>query len=54
VVVCPPPEGKHWHLALDTGLQSPEDFYAVGEEPRIEPQDRYRAVSRSLVVLLSK
>jgi len=52
--IFPAPSGKRWHLAVDTSRPSPEDISEPGREPLLDPQDRYRVGSRSIVVLLSR
>ena len=52
--VCPAPGGRQWYLAVDTGLAGQRDIHAKGSRPHLEPQDRYSAKSRSVVVLLSR
>jgi glycogen operon protein len=41
-----------WRRAVDTGLDSPEDFADDGNEVVIDPQDHYMANPRSVVVLI--
>jgi isoamylase len=53
-VICAAPGGKSWHLAVDTGLPSPEDFPEPGGEPALEPHDRHTLQSRSMAVLLAE
>jgi len=53
-VVCAPPRGKHWHLAIDTAGITPSDIYEPGREPQLQPQDSYTLDARSVVVLLSR
>jgi len=53
-VICAPPDGKSWYLAMDTGLPSPEDFLVPGQERLLPVQNRYMTKSRSAVVLLAK
>ncbi len=50
----PAPNGRGWHLALDTGLPSPQDVVFPGEEMELEPTPGYRVKARSMVVLLAK
>ncbi|UCF96954.1 MAG: glycogen debranching protein GlgX [Spirochaetaceae bacterium] len=53
-VICAPPDGKSWHLAIDTALSSPQDFLDPGRERPLAGQDRYTLVTRSAVVLLAR
>jgi len=46
--------GRRWHVALNTGMPSPEDIFAVGEEPRLENQSGIFVGPRSVVVLVGK
>ncbi|MDM8531143.1 glycogen debranching protein GlgX [Anaerolineales bacterium HSG25] len=53
--IPPPPQEKtRWHLALDTGLQSPNDIHAPGQEVELEEPSAYLLKERSLVVMLAK
>jgi isoamylase len=53
-VICAPPSGKSWYLAMDTGLNCPEDFLIPGHERLLPVQNRYTVKARSGVVLISK
>jgi glycogen operon protein len=53
-VLCEPPAGKSWHLSMDTGLPSPEDFLIPGRERLLPVQNRYTVRARSVVVLLAR
>ncbi len=46
--------GARWHLAVDTARESPQDLFAVGEEPVCEDCRIYRLNPRSSVVLLAR
>lgn len=48
------PKGKHWHLALDTYRNSPDDIFEVGSEPRLRNQASIAVEARSVVVLVGK
>jgi glycogen operon protein len=52
--LAPPFRRGKWHLAIDTGLDSPRDARPPGRETPLEPPNRYPVQSRSLVVLLSR
>jgi len=51
--LCPPPEGRLWAVAVDTGRKSPEDFFAPGEEKPLPAQDQYLLSPQSMAVLIS-
>ena len=53
-IVCEPPKGKRWHLAIDTGLPSPGDILEPGQERLVPNQDRYPLKPRSVAVLMAK
>jgi glycogen operon protein len=53
-VICTPPEGKSWYLAVDTSLPSPEDFLLPGQECLLPVQNRYTLQARSAAVLLAR
>jgi isoamylase len=46
------PNGVQWRLAVDTGRETPRDFYAPGEEPVFDVTDPYAMAARSSVILL--
>ncbi len=46
--------GMHWHVAVDTSRIAPDDLFAAGEEPRLEPSGNYHLGSRSSVILLAR
>jgi glycogen operon protein len=50
----PQVRGKQWHLAVDTAQTSPDDIYAVGEEPLLRKQQSIDLAARSVIVLVSK
>lgn len=52
--IPPAPHNGRWHLALDTGLPSPQDIYPPGDELELQPTIAYPVQSRSLVVMISK
>jgi isoamylase len=52
--IGPAPLARHWHLAIDTSLPSPEDFAEPGREVIIVPQDEYALAPRSFVLLVSR
>jgi isoamylase len=48
----PLPVGEAWHRLVDTALHSPQDFCELAAAPKVD-QDRYTALSRSTIILLS-
>jgi len=48
------PEKKLWHLSVDTGKPSPEDFHPLSKEPRLKEQHRLMVGARSVIVLVGK
>ena len=53
-VLCPPPEGKHWHRLIDTSYPAGEDFTEPECAPLLENQQKYVALAASAVVLILK
>jgi isoamylase len=53
-LLCPAPEDKRWHLAIDTGLSSPADIREPGNELPLGSRPRYALLPRSLAVFLSR
>ncbi|MBI5623518.1 MAG: glycogen debranching protein GlgX [Elusimicrobia bacterium] len=51
VVLPPAPNGKPWRRVVDTSLAPGPDFADPGREVALDPQGRYLANSRSVVVL---
>jgi isoamylase len=49
----PLPPGYRWHLAVDTSHETPEDLFAVGEEPPWEAPQTYHLSPRSSAILLT-
>ena len=50
----PLPGASGWRLCLDTGNASPNDIFALGTEPLIGVERRYRRFPHSLAVLASR
>ncbi|OJV14543.1 MAG: glycogen debranching enzyme GlgX [Dyadobacter sp. 50-39] len=48
------PNGRSWHLAVNTDMPSGEDIYPVGLEPKLEEQGRFLVGGRSTVILVGK
>ncbi len=49
-----PPAGRRWHVAVNTGMASPEDICDVGEERPLGEQGRVLVGGRSVVVLVAR
>lgn len=50
----PLPNGKSWHLAVNTDMPSGEDIYDIGKEPKLEDQGRFLVGGRATVILVGK
>ena len=48
------PDGKQWHVAVNTGCASPEDIWEIGTEPQLTNQFNILLGDRSVVILLGK
>jgi isoamylase len=46
--------GMRWHLAVDTGRESPHDLFAAGEEPPLDNAETYQLNPRSSAILLAR
>ncbi len=49
--VPPPPPGMAWYVAINTGHTS-RQIFEQGSEPRLESQETYRTIGRSVAVLI--
>jgi len=49
-----PSSEEHWHLAVDTSYEAPQDQFADGEEPLLENSQSYHLASRSSAILLMR
>jgi isoamylase len=49
-----PPEGMTWRIAVNTGMESPEDIFERGSEPVLDPQQHCMVGPRSIVVLVGR
>jgi len=47
-------DGAHWHLAVDTGGESPRDVFAPGEEPLFDSARPCLLAARSASILLRR
>ena len=52
--VCDPIGGKKWLRVIDTGLPSPDDILAPGNEAALKETSSYRVKERSMVILISR
>ncbi|GAB2784702.1 glycogen debranching protein GlgX [Rhabdobacter roseus] len=48
------PEGKKWHLAVNTDMPSGQDIFEIGKEPMIEDQQRFLVGPRATIILIGK
>jgi isoamylase len=46
--------GLKWHVAINTGMPSPEDIHARGSEPELMYQDSFLISDRSVIVLVGR
>ncbi|MBN1121259.1 MAG: glycogen debranching protein GlgX [Anaerolineae bacterium] len=51
---APTRNGVRWHVAINTGNDSPDDICPVGQEPLLEDQRSIQLAARSVVVLVGK
>lgn len=47
----PASNGTHWHLAVETGRESPRDLFDPGEEPLFGSGHAYPVAPRSGIIL---
>jgi len=52
--ICDPMGGKKWVRVVDTGLPSPDDILSLGSKEEPENLSTYKAMGRSLVILISR
>ena len=52
--VPPAPEGAQWHLAVETGGESPRDLFDPGEEPLFDAARPCPVASRSATILIRR
>jgi isoamylase len=48
------PEGKQWHVFVNTAIESPEDIHEPGQEPPLDDQKNLPVTSRSVVILVGR
>jgi glycogen operon protein len=46
------PEGKQWHLAVNTSMPSPQDIWPLGSEPVLQDQNAILVANRSVMILI--
>jgi glycogen operon protein len=49
-----PPDNTKWHVAVNTGMPSPEDIFKPGSEPELGDQGHFLVSAYSVVVLVAK
>lgn len=50
----PSPEGKPWHVFVNTGANIPDDSWEVGSEPILSDPYRFFVGPRSVIILVAK
>jgi len=48
------PADQAWHIAVNSGMKSPEDIHVTGAEPRLQDQGQVLVGGRSAVVLVGR
>jgi glycogen operon protein len=48
----PAPQGTRWHLAADTAGETPQDWFADGEEPHLDNSTTYHLEAHSSAILV--
>jgi isoamylase len=48
------PQGRRWHVFMNTAMPTPEDVWEPGQEPPLQGQDTILVGGRSVVVLVAK
>ncbi len=48
------PPKRHWHVFVNTSMPEAEEFYPVGEEPRLTDQRHFLVGARSVIILVGK
>jgi glycogen operon protein len=43
-----------WHLSVNTNMPSPQDIWALGEEPILEDQQNILLGNHSVVILVGR
>jgi hypothetical protein len=50
----PAPQSARWHVAADTSGNTPQDWFADGEEPHLDNSKTYHVEARSSAILLAR
>ena len=48
------PDGRKWHVFLNTSVPSPQDIYEPGAEAPLSDPNRFVVGERSVIVLVGK
>ena len=48
------PDGMHWHVFANTGVESPADVWEPGHEPRLDDQTGILVGARSVVIIVGR
>ena len=48
------PHGSSWHLAVDTSRDTPQDWFADGEEPRLDNSQAYHLAPQASAILMAR
>jgi glycogen operon protein len=48
------PAGMQWHLSVNTSMPSPQDIWALGDEPVLEEQQNILLGNHSVVILVGR
>jgi glycogen operon protein len=48
------PQGKRWHVAANTGVDSSEDSWTPGSEPALSDQGNILLGNRSVIILVGR
>lgn len=53
-IPMPPPQGGKWHVAVNTGMPTPEDIFTPGGEPELGDQGHVLVSAYAVVVLVAR
>jgi glycogen operon protein len=48
------PQGRRWHVAVNTGVEAPNDIQPLGQEPVVADPQRFVVGGRSVVILVGR
>jgi glycogen operon protein len=48
------PRNKQWHVAVNTGIEHPEDTWSAGNQPEVDEQNEVLVGPRSIILLVAK